>query len=105
MDAGVAVAARRCRGPPRRRPALRPRPHRPPPPALPPRRHLRAQLPRPVRKGRAWLASRARPLQRRVAGVVPVLLALAAPEAGAAAVPADLRRPPRPGGRGADVAL
>ena len=47
--------------------------------------HLRAQLPRPVREGRARLASRARPLLRRLAGVVPAVLALAAAQAGLAA--------------------
>ena len=65
MDAGVAVAARRSRCPARLGPALRPRPDRPPPRALPPRRDLRAQLPRPDPTGRARLASRARPLLRR----------------------------------------
>ena len=70
-------------------------PDRPPPRAVPPRRHLRAQLPRPAREGRARLASRARPLLRRDAGVVPDLLAVAAAQAGLAALGADLRRPPR----------
>ena len=46
--------ARRARAAPR--PALRPRPRRPTSAALPPRRHLRAQLPRPLRAaGRGWL--------------------------------------------------
>ena len=40
-------------------------------------RHLRAQLPRPVRQGRARLASRGRPLLRGPAGVVPHLLPVA----------------------------
>ena len=69
----------------RPRPALRHRPGRPPSPALPQRRHLRAQLPRPVRQGRARLASRARALLRRHARVVPDLLAVAAAQAGLAA--------------------
>src|SRR3954447_6802628 len=105
MDAGVAVAARRGRRAARCRPALRPGPDRPPPPAVPPRRHLRAQLPRPVCQDRARLASRPRPLLRGVPGVVPLLLALAAAEAGAPALAADVRRTPGPRGARADVAL
>ena len=81
-DAGLAVAARRSRRPAGRRPPLRHRPDRPAPGAVPPRRDLRAQLPRPDRQGRTRLGSRARALLRRDAGVVPHLLALPAAASG-----------------------
>ena len=77
----------------------------PPPGALAPRWHLRAQLPRPARKGRTRLASGARALLRGRPGVVPHLLALAAAQARLAARRADLRRPSVTRGGRAGVAL
>ena len=60
---------------------------RPPALALPPRRHLRAQLPRPGHHARARLAARPRPVRRRLARVVPDLLALARGRSGSGPAP------------------